>query len=751
MASLLEIALEYVEGRIDEATGVRVYPMGKPVRIFPCVPGGKEPMVRGGYKVASDIPLEVRAWWTTWPKANIGVPMGLNGLVALDVDTKEGKPGLASLQALIEANGALPPTLTAETPSGGIHYVFEGTAIKSSASKLGPALDIRGGGGYICVEPSVVGGKDYKWMVTLPPAPIPAWIGKTLRAIERQEKAAKNRAEGDTTYEKPAEVKRGERRDETWKFGRSLVDPRREVKLTDAEVEAQMRQFDQEVNKPPYAGSPQAYKLEKLIQEVLTVPNRANLETDIPDPDDAIWAAAIQAADEVLTEAENAPDPEPLQPLYAEPLPPGPKPPYSFTPAVDPGHFISRVIQYAAGTTDAALEYHEMGALMLLAAATPNLMIRMLGGSRLRGVGTNLYGIAIGRSTTSHKTSSQTAVRDILAASMFSDSKMPEAMTPEALLEQLSKRAGKASVSFIDEFTQLLTKLGKTQYMEGYKAHLLTLYDRSPIENARRSKREKGGAMQIDVDQVTESHYCLFGLTTPLIFQRVDFEDLMSGFFARFAIVWPQGKPDFRSIVDYQEPDEPLFQDVVSRLNRIYEWNSEPTGNEASGRARYAMFTDEARDLVKTYDFAQQEMLARAEEESDLKSLMFARAVPRLGKVAALIAVGRPEFFASVEPPTSLIVRPDDVEGAIRILTRWEDGARRFAGEIIESKFMRQIRECEDIVSRKGTITRRDLMRIIRNITSTELAAIEKYLGEDGVAKVDIRKNGKSTVWTWLG
>ena len=46
---------------------------------------------------------------------------------------------------------------------------------------------------------------------------------------------------------------------------------------------------------------------------------------------------------------------------------------YVFVPAFDDDHFVSEWITYTSGRTDAAHEYHEVAALLLLAAATPNV------------------------------------------------------------------------------------------------------------------------------------------------------------------------------------------------------------------------------------------------------------------------------------------------------------------------------------------------------------------------------------------
>jgi hypothetical protein len=50
---------------------------------------------------------------------------------------------------------------------------------------------------------------------------------------------------------------------------------------------------------------------------------------------------------------------------------------YAFRPAFPPGHFVSDIIAYVGDCTDAALEYHEAGALVLLATATPRVRVRI--------------------------------------------------------------------------------------------------------------------------------------------------------------------------------------------------------------------------------------------------------------------------------------------------------------------------------------------------------------------------------------
>jgi hypothetical protein len=99
----------------------------------------------GGRKWGSTTePDEIRRDCRRWPNANCGVVTGKDsGIFVLEVDTPEGHEvdGIASLRALEARHGPLPPTLTAVSPSGSMHYYFRHPAdvsIPNSTSKVAP-------------------------------------------------------------------------------------------------------------------------------------------------------------------------------------------------------------------------------------------------------------------------------------------------------------------------------------------------------------------------------------------------------------------------------------------------------------------------------------------------------------------------------------------------------------------------------------------------------------------------------------
>lgn len=132
-------------------------------RVFPVQPANRDPYGNatvaaalgiptpaegeGGCKLAVDDPDKAARLFSAFPAARIGIATG-RGLVALDVDMKEGKDGAATLQE----QGRWPPpdTFWQKTQSGGWHFLYRcaGPA-PNDVEKLGSGLDRRGDGGYI--------------------------------------------------------------------------------------------------------------------------------------------------------------------------------------------------------------------------------------------------------------------------------------------------------------------------------------------------------------------------------------------------------------------------------------------------------------------------------------------------------------------------------------------------------------------------------------------------------------------------
>jgi hypothetical protein len=139
-------------------------------RVFPLVVDGRKPAVDKWPERASDDPAIVARYWSDAlgepEHYNIGIATG-RGLVVLDFDCKNGKAGLATLEAW-DMIGTLPVgSLRARTASGGVHVYLsapEDVDLRNTVEKLEPGVDVRAYHGYVIAPGSTIGGLTYEWL-----------------------------------------------------------------------------------------------------------------------------------------------------------------------------------------------------------------------------------------------------------------------------------------------------------------------------------------------------------------------------------------------------------------------------------------------------------------------------------------------------------------------------------------------------------------------------------------------------------
>jgi putative DNA primase/helicase len=140
--------------------------------------GGKIPLLKGGAHAATDDQLQLLAWWSTYPLANIGVAAGpQSNLFVVDLDQKDGKPGWESLATLEGRYGPLPAGPRVRTPTGGMHFYFLFDPRMRNAVDALPGIDVRAAGGYV-VGPSCPCGESWKPLLSAPMAQF-AWSAAT--------------------------------------------------------------------------------------------------------------------------------------------------------------------------------------------------------------------------------------------------------------------------------------------------------------------------------------------------------------------------------------------------------------------------------------------------------------------------------------------------------------------------------------------------------------------------------------------
>lgn len=226
---------------------------GKGIPVFPVRERDKRPLTAHGCRGATTNATQIAQWWTSWPRANIGIATGAGDrpLFVLDVDIGHGtgKQGDDTLRHLEARHGKLPTTWICRTGGGGLHYYFQcdDPSVTVGVDVL-PGLDFRGRGGYVIAPPSVhSSGGRYEWAEensptegTLP-ARIPGWLHDLLR--KDMHSPGRPRRTDDT----PEIIPEGSRNAELFRLASSL----RAKGLTATELAAAMMQINEERCDPP--------------------------------------------------------------------------------------------------------------------------------------------------------------------------------------------------------------------------------------------------------------------------------------------------------------------------------------------------------------------------------------------------------------------------------------------------------------------------------------------------------------------
>lgn len=165
--------------------------------VLPLDPGTKKPLgklVRNGFHDATNQIEAVAHWWGQFPDAGVGIALKKSGLVAVDIDPRNG--GIETIDGLERQHGPITSDVLAFTGGGGEHRVFAAELVEHLPGKLGAGVDLKADG-YIAVEPTLhPSGKRYAWEASsdplegVIPSTLPAWIRDLGRGAPAQATSA---------------------------------------------------------------------------------------------------------------------------------------------------------------------------------------------------------------------------------------------------------------------------------------------------------------------------------------------------------------------------------------------------------------------------------------------------------------------------------------------------------------------------------------------------------------------------------
>ena len=172
-----------------------LYYAKKGIPVFPR--RNKIPLTKHGYKDATTDQNQIKKWWTKWPKAEIGIPTGSrSGIFVVDVDIGPNKEGMESLKKLEAEYGPMPITKIQQTPSGGLHYLFEfpknpppNAKLGITRHRIGKDIETFGEKGAFTIAPSEMTDETtYKWInnsQSTKLAKIPFWLMLLLQKPDK--------------------------------------------------------------------------------------------------------------------------------------------------------------------------------------------------------------------------------------------------------------------------------------------------------------------------------------------------------------------------------------------------------------------------------------------------------------------------------------------------------------------------------------------------------------------------------------
>lgn len=405
---------------------------------------------------------------------------------------------------------------------------------------------------------------------------------------------------------------------------------------------------------------------------------------------------------------------------------------YSFPMAWPEGHFVRRYVLWASGRTDAAWDYHEASALAALAACTSN--VRGYLPPYPKGIGTNLYLLLLGNTTSSRKSTSIGLARAGVLESVDPDSILPDRLTPEAFVERMGKRQGQAACWIIDEFGSVVADMHNRPHMQALREILLTVYGGNDYRYARRSKPGQGKKMEDDEAVVRNPNLTVLAGGTPALFHQLHRADIDTGLLPRFAVVYPSRKP----------PRKPIWQapaNAEAERRELAKW--------ASDIAAYNVRKPEVeweQDALRKLDAFGESIEDFANRHPDsVATVMFQRLPPMALKVALLSAIGRPLALpepGSWEPPEGkplmdtqpLRVTVDDARVAVEVLERWRVFAEDFASGIQQDPFGSKVEAfLRALAELGGRALRRDLSRKLRTDKRTMDGILETLLEREDI------------------
>lgn len=362
--------------------------------------------------------------------------------------------------------------------------------------------------------------------------------------------------------------------------------------------------------------------------------------------------------------------------------------------------FVERYIEWASALGDAAPQYHQAGAFIILSG--------MLSGSvRLpTSFGTiipNMWFMILADTTLTRKTTSMDIAMDLIME-VQEDVVMATDGSLEGLLTGLSTRPGQPSIFLRDEFSGLLESMTKKDYMAGMAELLTKLYD------GKMQKR----MLRKEVIEVRDPRLILFaGGIKNRITGLLTYEQISSGFIPRFVFITaesdlarlrPIGPPTTKSTGN-RDAIMAELKDMGSHYNQVQTLHIEKL--KADIRQKVVFDAEMTEEAWVRYNILETALLQAGlkHQQADVMTPVGDRLAKSILKAAILLASSR-------QRNTKVVVEEIDILTAIKYGEQWRAHAEEIISQIGKGDSERKLDLILNAIKRKPQgVSRSTLMQ----------------------------------------
>ena len=363
--------------------------------------------------------------------------------------------------------------------------------------------------------------------------------------------------------------------------------------------------------------------------------------------------------------------------------------------------FMGRWIRYGQSRTDAPVEFHEIAAHILIAAAINRNRWLELGHKTIYP---SIYGLCLAdsgeRKSTPMDYAEEACPKGLRLANDYS---------PEALIADLDERQQARGIAFIDEAGRLLGTMRKHQYGEGMKDLLNNLWD-TPNEIDRKLMKATFHLESVYLN-------ILMATTRSRFVDVVSPEDITSGFLARFLPVIPAEKVKWRPVKRISPEIEGERNVLIADLGALHTYLAQSP--------RAMEITDAALEVLNNNE---ENLLdwAKREYHSDLLYPFAFRLSEYCFRLSIIHAVSEDQEI--VDLPHAL--------SAIQMVEQRKENARTVVVDLTATKDAREAEKLFQLIENNPPdISRRDVCRR-GSLNARRVGELAEYLRDQGRIKI---------------